>query len=98
MIGDKTFVMVNGPSHLGVNFGLIIRHFRFLASSQTLSPLTKDLKFLREWEDMTCQANSWAARASLWVAERVFRRDSTAGMEASVITEGRARGSYPIMR
>ena len=37
-MGDKTFVMVNGPSHLGVNLGLIISHFRFLASSQTLSP------------------------------------------------------------
>ena len=43
-MGDKTVVMVNGPSCLGVNFGLIIRHFSFLASNQTLSPLTKGLK------------------------------------------------------
>ena len=91
-------MMVNGPSHLGVNFRLIIRYFRFLASSQTLSPLTKGLNPLREQEDMTCRASSWAARASLRVAERVFRWDSTAGMEVSAITEGRARGSYPIMR
>ena len=97
-MGDKTFVMVNGPSHLGVNLGLIISHFRFLASSQTLSPLTKGLKPLQEWEDMTCRASSWVARASLRAAERVFRQDSTAGMEVSAITEGRARGSYPIMR
>ena len=89
-MGDKTFVMVNSPSHLGVNFGLITRHFRFLASSQTLSPLMKGLKPLRDREDMTCQASSWAAR--------VFRRDSTAGMEVLAITEGRAQGSYPIMR
>ena len=27
-------------------------------------------------------------------AERVFRQDSTVGMEVSEITEGRARGSY----
>ena len=98
MIGDKTFMMVNGPSHLGANFGLIIRHFRFLASSQTLSPLTKGLKPLRDREDMTCWASSWATRASLRAAERVFRRDSTVGMEVSAITKGRARGSYPIMR
>ena len=98
MIVDQTFVMVNGPSRLGVNFGLAMRHFRFLASSQTLCPLTKGLKPLWEWEDMTCRASSWAVRASLRAAERVFRRDSTAGMEVSAITKGRARGSYPIMR
>ena len=91
-------MIVNGPSRLGVNIRLIVRHFRFLASSQTLSPLVKGLKPLREWEDITCQANSWAARASLRVAESVFRWDSTAGMEVSAMTDGRAWGSYPIMR
>ena len=30
--------MMKGPSCLGVNFGLITDHLRFLASSQTLSP------------------------------------------------------------
>ena len=90
--------MVNGPSRLGANFGLMIRRFRFLASSQTLSPLTKGLKPLQEWEDMTCRASSWVARASLRAAERIFRRDSTVGMEVLAITEGRAWGSYPIMR
>ena len=58
----------------------------------------KGLKPLREREDMTCQANSWVARASLQAVERVFRRDSAAGMEVSAITEGRAWGSCPIMR
>ena len=38
MIGDRTFMMVKGPSHLGVNFGLTMEHLRFLASNQTLSP------------------------------------------------------------
>ena len=90
--------MVNGPSRLGVNFGLMIRCFRFLASSQTLSPLTKGLKPLRKRKDMTCRASSWVVRASLRAAERVFRRDSTVEMEVSVITEGRAWDSYPIMR
>ena len=57
-MGDKTLVIVNGPSHFGANFGLIMRHFRFRASSQTLSPLTKDLKPLRERELITCRASS----------------------------------------
>ena len=91
-------MIVKGPSRLGVNFGLTTRHFRFWASSQTLSPLAKGLKPRRERELMTCRASSWVARASLWAAERVLRRVSTAGIEVSVITEGRARGSYPIMR
>ena len=98
MIGDRTLVIVNGPSLLGANFRLMIRCFRFLASSHTLSPLAKGLKPLWERKDMTCRASSWAVRASLQVAERVFRRDSTAGMEVSEMTEGRAQDSYPIMR
>ena len=55
---DKTLVIVNGPSLLGANFGLMMRRFRFLASSHTLSPLANGLKPLREREDMTCRANS----------------------------------------
>ena len=58
MIGDSTLVMVNGPSLFGANFGLIMRHFRFSASSHTLSPFAKGLKSLLEWGDITCQANS----------------------------------------
>ena len=97
-MGDKTLVMVNGPSLLGVNLELVMRRFRFLASNQTLSPFAKGLKPLRERADMTCRANLCAARASLQAAERVFRRDSTVGMGVSAMTEGRAWGSYPIMR
>ena len=97
-MGDKTFVIVNGPSLLGVNFRLMMRHFRFLASSHTLSPLVKSLKPLRDQEDMTCQANLWAARASFRVAERVFKWDSTVGMDVLAMTEERVRGLYPIMR
>ena len=43
-MGDKTFVMVNGPSHLGANFGLEITHLRFLTSSDTLSPSLNGVK------------------------------------------------------
>ena len=98
MIGDKTFVIVNGSSRLGVNFGLMMRCFRFRASNQTLSPLTKGLKPLREQELITCHASSWVARASLQAAERVFRQVFTAGIEVSEMTKERVRGSYPIMR
>ena len=58
MMGDKTLVIVNSPSHLGVNFGLMIRRFRFWASSQTLSPLANSLKPLWEREFITCRASS----------------------------------------
>ena len=44
MIGDRTLVMVKGPSLLGANLGLMICHLRFLASNQTLSPLDKGVK------------------------------------------------------
>ena len=47
---------------------------------------------------MTWWASSCAARASLWVAERVFRQILTVGIVVLEITEGRAWGLYPIMR
>ena len=85
--------MVKGPSHLGANFGLITDRLRFLALSQTLSPSLNGEKDRRVLAAMTWRASSCAARASLRVAERVFRRDSTAGIVVSEITKGRARGS-----
>ena len=45
MLEDKTLVMIKGPSCLGANFRLIIEHFRFHASSQTLSPFLKGTNF-----------------------------------------------------
>ena len=47
---------------------------------------------------MTCQASSWAARASFWAAVRFLSLVSTAGMAELWMTEGRVWGSYPIMR
>ena len=38
------------------------------------------------------------ARVSLWAIERVFRHVSIVEIEVSEIIEGRAWGSYPIMR
>ena len=45
MIGDKTFIMTKGPSYLGANFGLVMEHLKFQASSQTLSLFLKDVNF-----------------------------------------------------
>ena len=90
MIGDRTLTIVKGPSHLGVNLELAMEHLRFLASSQTLSPLAKRVNPWLLHEDMTWRVSSCAARALSQVAMRDFRWDSTAGMEESEIKEGRA--------
>ena len=86
-------MIVKGPSRLGANFGLITDRLRFLASSQTLSPSLNGEKDRCVLAAITWRASSCAARASSWAAERAFRRDSTAGIVVSEITEGRARGS-----
>ena len=98
MIGDKTLMMVKGPSHFRANFGLAIEHLRFLAFSQTLSPLMKGVKSWLLHKDMTWQASSWVARALSQAVTRDFRWASTAEIEELEIKERRAQGSYPIMR
>ena len=98
MIGDRTLVIANGPSLFGMNFRLVMECFRFLASNHTLSSFSKGLKPHWFLENMTWQASSWEARASLQVAFRVFRQIPTAGIEVSRMTMGRAWGSHPIMR
>ena len=98
MIRDRTLVMAKGPSLFGVNLGLVTECFRFLASSQTLSPFSKGLKPRQFLDDMTCRASLCEARASSWAALRVFRQSSTVEIEVSEMTVGRAWGSYPIMR
>ena len=42
-MGDKILVMVKGPSLFGANFGLVTKHFKFRASSQTFSPFLKGM-------------------------------------------------------
>ena len=97
-MGERTLMIVKGPSRFGVNFRLAIEHLRFLVSNQTLSPLTKGVNPWLLCEDMTWQASSCAAKASSQGATRDLRQDSTVGMEESEIKGGRAQGSYPIMR
>ena len=64
MIGDKTLMIVKGPSRLGANLELVIEHLRFLASSQTLSPLVNGVNPQLFREDMTWWTSSCVARAS----------------------------------
>ena len=45
MIEDKTFMMTQGSFHFRANFGLAMEHFKFWASSQTLSSFLKDVNF-----------------------------------------------------
>ena len=90
MIGDRALTIVKSPSHLGVNLGFVIEHLRFLASSQTLSPLAKRVNPQLLYEDMTWQVSSWAARTSSHVVTRDLRCISTARIEESEIREGRA--------
>ena len=97
-MGDKTLVMVKGPSLFGANFRLVTECFKFCASSQTFSPFLKGVNFCRVQAAIICRANLWAARASFRAAVRFLSLVLTAGMVEFWIIEGRAWGSYPIMR
>jgi hypothetical protein len=90
--------MIKGPSHFGANFLEVRFHLRFLASSQTLSPLENETNPLPFLADMTCWASSCAARASSRAVERVLSRDSIAGRLVLAMTAGRDQGLNPIMR
>ena len=98
VIGERTFIIVNGPSRFGANFELIICHFKLWASSQTLSPLEKGEKGLCVRRAITCRASSWAASTSSHAAVSSFSRNSTAGTEVEGRMVGRAMSSYPIIK
>ena len=89
-MGERTLMIMKGPSHFGANLGFVIECLRFLASNQTLSPLAKGVNPQLLHEDMTWWASSCAARASSRVATRDLRQDSTAEIGESEIKEGRA--------
>ena len=97
-MGERTLMIVKGPSCFGANLGFVMEHLRFLASSQTLLPLVKGVNPWLLRKDMTCQVSLCVVRASSRAATRDLRQDSTARIKESEIKEERARGSYPIMR
>ena len=53
MMEERTLTIMKGPSHFGVNLRLAMECLRFLASSQTLSPLAKGEKLRLLCKDMT---------------------------------------------
>ena len=53
MIRDKILTIVKGRSCFGVNFELMMEHFKSLASNQTLLSLTKGVNRWLLHEDMT---------------------------------------------
>ena len=97
-MGDKTLVMVKDPFLFGANFRSVTERFKFHASNQTFSPFLKGMNLCQVQAAITCRANSWAARAPFQAAVRFLSLVSTTGMAEFWIMEGRAWGSYPIMR
>ena len=83
-------MIVKIPSLFRANLGLVMEHLRFLASSQTLSPLAKGVNPWLLCEDITWWVSSCTARASIQVAMKDLRWDSTVGMEELEIKEERA--------
>ena len=53
-MGDKTLVMVKGPSLFGANFGLVTEHFKFCASSQIFSSFLKGMNLCQAQAAITC--------------------------------------------
>ena len=98
MIGDRTSMIVKGPSLLGANLGLATFRFRFRASNHTFFPFLNGMKCHLVLAAIVCLASSWAVRASKWAAWRTLRRSSTAGNGEDGRMFGKGTGSYPIMR
>ena len=85
--------MVKGPSRFGVNFGSKMFCLRFLASSQTLSLISKGVNFDLIEFLMSCCASLCAASASFRDVSRFLRCSSSAGRWAVLMMLGMACGS-----
>ena len=96
--GDKTLVMMKGPSHLGVNFGSRIFRSRFLASSHTLSLTLKGVNLDLIQFFMSCCASLCTASASFCEVSRFLSHSSRAGRWVVSMMFGMACGLYPNMR
>ena len=53
-MGDKTLIIVKGPSLFEVNLGLVTEHFKFCASSQIFSPFLKEMNLCQVRVAITC--------------------------------------------
>ena len=83
-------MIVKDPSLFGANFGSMMLHFRFWASSQTLSPMLNGTNFDWIQHFIVCWANSCVARASSQARFKVQMCSSTAGNGDLSTREGRA--------
>ena len=79
MTGERTFVIVNGPSRLVANLGFGRAHFKCHPSSHTLDPFSKGWKFCQVLLFMVCLVRSWAAKASSLKVRRACRQSWTVG-------------------
>ena len=95
MSGDRTFVMVNGPSLFGENFRDLFGKCKCVASNQTLSPSLNGVNLLRRWRCMCAQASSWAAKTSRRVEVSLASRSVSDGIAVGSTVMGMAVGVYP---
>ena len=90
MTGERTSVIVNGPSHLVANLAFGREHLRCCPSSYILDPFLNGWEFCQVLLFMVCLVRSWAARASFHMVRRELRWSWTAGMEVLEILVERA--------
>ena len=76
---DMTWVISKGPVHLGKSFLEGTWSLRFLASSQTLSPVFQGLKQEKVHSLICCCTNLWAALASFYASSILLSCCSRAG-------------------
>ena len=69
-MGERTSVIVKGPSHLVANLEFGRACFRCCPSSHTLDPFLKGWKLHQVLLFIVCLARSWAVRASFLRARR----------------------------
>ena len=94
----RTSAITKGPSLLEVNFQNGYPIFKFLPSSQTLSPFSKGVKPRVVLLATLCLASSCAADASFLASLRVFNLFSAVGTFILSNAKGISLDSYPIMR
>ena len=90
-------MILKGPSRLGANLGSTMFLQRFLASSHTLSPISKVVVFPLIRFFISWQASLWAACASSCALTSSLSLFSTAGRLVLFEMSGSAWGWYPII-
>ena len=95
MRGDRTSSITNGPSLFGDSFLERLGVLRFVASSQTLSPVLKGVNFREACQVICSLASSCAANASFRKFSSSRSLEDSEGMSDWVIRGGMAFGTKP---